>query len=135
MTIRTFIRGGALLAAALSLAAAAAVQAQNANAPAAAGGTAFDGEHGSPESGQRLFMAVGCWECHGMAGQGGNGTGPQLGPDPLPFPAFIQQLRHPAEDMPPYGKAILSIEQAADIRAYLAAQTKVTAKDVPMLRN
>jgi mono/diheme cytochrome c family protein len=79
-------------------------------------------------------MAIGCWECHGTAGQGGNATGPQIGPDPLPWPAFIQQLRHPAEDMPPFGKAILSNEQAADLWAYLAAQKKTQAKDVPMLR-
>ncbi len=147
--IRTLTIRGAMLAAGLfttmlPVAMATAAQAQNKApaapalaAPAPAAGTPKDedGEHGSAETGKRVFMAVGCWECHGTAGQGGNATGPQIGPDPLPFAAFLQQLRHPSEDMPPFGKAILSDAEAADIRAYLAGQKKVSAKDIPLLRN
>ena len=35
----------------------------------------------SAENGKKVYMAVGCWGCHGTVGQGGV-TGPKVGPDP-----------------------------------------------------
>jgi cytochrome c553 len=70
-------------------------------------------------NGKTLFMADGCYECHGTVGQGSRGTGPALAALPLPYDAFAQQLRHPADAMPPYTEAVLSDAQAADIYAFV----------------
>ena len=68
--------------------------------------------------GQQLFAAVGCFECHGYLGQGGSG-GPKLGPGPLPFAAFLQYLRTPGNQMPPYTAKVLPEADVADIYAFL----------------
>ena len=68
--------------------------------------------------GRQLFAAVGCFECHGYLGQGGSG-GPKLGPGPLPFAAFLQYLRTPANQMPPYTAKVLPEADVADIYAFL----------------
>jgi mono/diheme cytochrome c family protein len=39
---------------------------------------------------------------------------------PIPFAAFLNQLRHPANEMPPYVAAVLSDHDASDIYAYIA---------------
>jgi mono/diheme cytochrome c family protein len=90
---------------------------------------------GSAQSGKSLFMKDGCYECHNMNAQGAS-TGPRLGPDPLPFEAFLRQLRTPAQEMPPYGQAILSDQQAADIHAYLATiPASPDWKAIPLLND
>jgi len=81
---------------------------------------ADDAPPGNAQTGKTLFMNDGCYECHGVGAQGAASTGPRLGPDPLPFDAFLRQLRTPAQEMPPYESAVLSDQQAADIHAYLA---------------
>jgi mono/diheme cytochrome c family protein len=74
---------------------------------------------GDAANGKKLFMADGCYQCHGTEGQGSRGTGPALAALPLPYDAFTQQLRHPADVMPPYTEAVLSDTQAADIFAFV----------------
>ena len=93
-----------LLAAALSYGAPASAQ----NAPP-----------GDPVNGKRVFMADGCYQCHGTLGQGSRPTGPHIAPNPLPYAAFAAQLRHPANAMPPYTTVVLPEQELADIYAYL----------------
>lgn len=87
---------------------------------------------GNADSGHKLFDAVGCYQCHGYVGQGGGSAGPTLAKTKLPFTAFLQQLRKPTNQMPPYEAAVLSDQQAADIFAYIGSlpgptdMTKVT---------
>jgi len=76
---------------------------------------------GDAANGKRIYMADGCAVCHGTVGQGGRGTGPHLAPNPLPFEAFAQQVRRPANAMPPYTTVILSDAELADIYGYLLA--------------
>lgn len=85
-----------------------------------------DAPAGNAATGKALFRSVGCFECHGLVGQGGYGgsgpgapTGPALVPDLFPFEAFISQLRQPASDMIPYEETVLSDQKVADIYAYL----------------
>jgi mono/diheme cytochrome c family protein len=40
---------------------------------------------------------------------------------PIPFAAFLNQLRHPANEMPPYVATVLSDQEAGDIYAYIAS--------------
>src|SRR5579883_1826815 len=74
---------------------------------------------GNAQHGKAVYTAVGCYECHGRDGQGGAGTGPKLGPNPIPFTAFVYQLRSPRDEMPPYTAKVLSDSDVADIYAFL----------------
>jgi mono/diheme cytochrome c family protein len=74
---------------------------------------------GDVEKGHKLYVADGCYACHGIGAQGGGRAGPRLAKTKLPFDAFLQQLRHPSNAMPPYEAPILSDQVAADIFAYL----------------
>jgi mono/diheme cytochrome c family protein len=74
---------------------------------------------GNVEQGKKLFEVDGCYQCHGRAGHGGGPAGPRLTKTKLPFDAFLQQLRRPSNQMPPYEAAILSDQMAADIYAFI----------------
>lgn len=76
---------------------------------------------GNAENGKKLYLADGCYECHGRVGQGGafNGPAPILAQTQLPFDAFKQQLRDPSNDMPAYAETVLPDGSAADIYAFL----------------
>jgi mono/diheme cytochrome c family protein len=73
---------------------------------------------GSAENGKRLFIKVGCYECHGTQGQGG-AAGPRIAPDPMPFEALSAFVRTSSREMPPFRQAVLSDADLADIYAYL----------------
>jgi mono/diheme cytochrome c family protein len=77
----------------------------------------------SVENGKRVFMRVGCWQCHGTMGQGGV-TGPKLAPGPLPFEALSTFVRSTNRAMPAYREQVLSDDDLADIYAYLQSIPK-----------
>jgi mono/diheme cytochrome c family protein len=105
------------------------VEAQtNAPTPKAASAPA-----GNTETGKKLYTSYGCYECHGRAAHGG--TGPRLGPDALPFSAFLQYVRHPAATMPPYTAKVASDQDLADIYAFLTSlPASPKAKSIPLLQ-
>ncbi|CAN5451192.1 hypothetical protein BH09PSE4_BH09PSE4_04660 [soil metagenome] len=76
---------------------------------------------GNPKAGAHAFQENGCYACHGTVGHGGAWQGPKLAPGPIPYEAFIAQLREPARAMPRYSRAVLSDADAANIYAYLSA--------------
>jgi mono/diheme cytochrome c family protein len=82
---------------------------------------AQDAPPGDAVEGKRLFLAVGCFLCHGRAGQGGamNGPAPILAKTQMPFDGFKGQLRQPVNDMPAYNEALMSDKQIADIYAFV----------------
>jgi mono/diheme cytochrome c family protein len=89
---------------------------------------------GDAAMGKRIYMADGCYECHGTVGQGGRATGPRLARTQLPIDAFLQQLRQPSNEMPPYEAGVVSDAEAANIYAYLQSLPEAKAgKDVPLL--
>jgi mono/diheme cytochrome c family protein len=91
---------------------------------------------GNVKAGQQAYKAVGCWQCHGTAGQGGAITGPRLAPSALPYAAFLQQLRTPQNAMPPYEPKILSDADAANIYAFLkSVPAPKSVQDIPLLSN
>jgi len=73
---------------------------------------------GDAVKGKATFLRVGCYECHGTAGQGG--TGPHIGPNPRALESLVTFLRKPT-GMPAYSPRVLTDADIADIRAYLAS--------------
>jgi mono/diheme cytochrome c family protein len=84
---------------------------------------AQDAPKGDTAKGKQLFLADGCSYCHGTVGQGGGGRGPglRIAQQPIPFAAFLNQLRQPANEMPVYVEKVLSDQDVADIFAYIQA--------------
>src|SRR5215475_14771402 len=82
---------------------------------------AQDAPKGDVANGKKVYLATGCYMCHGRAGQGGayNGPAPVLAKTEMPFEGFKGQLRQPAQDMPAYSEAVMSEQQIADIFAFV----------------
>lgn len=87
--------------------------------PVLAQGVKPDPPNGNVDSGRRVYMKTGCYQCHGREGQGSPATGPRLGPNPSPFPAFTGWVRQPRGEMPPYTNKVLTDAELADIYAFV----------------
>lgn len=90
---------------------------------------------GNAKNGKTVYTADGCYECHGREAQGGVGTGPKLGPSPIPYAAFVFQVRTPRDQMPPYTAKVLSDVELADIYAFVQSQPQPPKADsLPQLK-
>jgi mono/diheme cytochrome c family protein len=80
-----------------------------------------DAPGGDAVNGKRLFVVVGCYECHGRVGQGGhfNYPAPTLAHTQLPLEGFRVLVRMGLNDMPAYKEQVLSDQDLADIHAFL----------------
>jgi len=88
---------------------------------------------GSADKGKAAYVKNGCWQCHGLAGQGGV-AGPKLAPNPMPLEALSAFVRNTRGAMPPYQSAILSEADLADIHAWLQSLPKAKDyKSIPLL--
>jgi mono/diheme cytochrome c family protein len=99
---------------------------------------AQDAPPGDAANGKRLFIAEGCFTCHGRVGQGGayNGPAPILANTALPFDGFKGQIRNPVNDMPAFSSANLSDKDIADIFAFVRSLPGPrSAKDIAILNN
>ena len=97
---------------------------------------AQDQPAGDAGKGKQVYMAVGCFTCHGRVGQGGAYTypAPALAQLEMPVEAFQAFLREPPNDMPAYAAAILPDKDAADVLAYLRSLPgRKPVKDFPLL--
>src|SRR5690348_15967036 len=91
---------------------------------------------GDPVNGKRIYLADGCFECHGRAGQGGmlSYQTPALAQTALPVESFIAFLREAPNDMPSFSAEVLSDKDAADIHAFLQSLPGPRpVKDIPQL--
>jgi mono/diheme cytochrome c family protein len=91
---------------------------------------------GDAANGRRLYLAVGCFECHGRHGQGGNFNypAPVLAQTLLPLEAFKALVRLGPNDMPAYVEQVLSDQDVADIHAFLRSLPgRRPTKDIPLL--
>ena len=86
-----------------------------------AGAQAQDAPKGDAAKGKQLWLTDGCSYCHGTVGQGGGGraAGLRIASQPIPFGAFLNQVRQPANEMPVYVEKVLSDQDVADIFAYI----------------
>lgn len=93
-------------------------------------------QHGDPVAGKRLFLRVGCYQCHGTTGAGGGIAGPKLAPNPLPLEVIKAKLRTASGRMPVYTPVVLTDEEIADIAAYLQNIPGGTAAEsIPLLNH
>jgi mono/diheme cytochrome c family protein len=102
---------------------------------ASAGAKTATAAAGNVENGKRIYSAYGCYECHGLEGQGSSSTGGvRIGPPPIPLEAFRAYIRQPANQMPPYTAKAVSDSEVADIYAFLLTRpTPKPSKDIPLL--
>ena len=99
---------------------------------------AQDLPRGDAANGRRIYLAVGCFTCHGRSGQGGayNGPAPILARTALPFVGFKALIRDPSNDMPAYSDAVLSDQDIADVYAFLESLPGPRSpKDISILDN
>jgi mono/diheme cytochrome c family protein len=97
-----------------------------------------DTPKGDAANGKKVYLADGCYQCHGRVGQGGLMTGPApvLAQTKMPFAAFRRQLRNPINDMPPYPEALLSDKDMTDIYVFLQSLPgRRPVKDFPILND
>lgn len=89
---------------------------------------------GNAETGKKLFVSYGCWQCHGYEGQGG-AAGPRLAPRPLPFAGFSRYVRRPTNQMPPYTEKVVPDADLAHIHAFLQARpAPPPVASIPLLK-
>jgi mono/diheme cytochrome c family protein len=90
---------------------------------------------GNAEAGKKIFTKDGCYECHGREGQGAaQASGPRIGPPQRFLRSFINYVRQPTGQMPPFTTEVISDQELADIYAYLQSRPKATpSKDIPLL--
>jgi mono/diheme cytochrome c family protein len=103
---------------------------------AAGGIEALAQEPGDAGNGKRIYLADGCFECHGRSGQGGAflGPTPAIAQVELPVESFVAFLRAAPTDMPTYSVGVLSDKEAADIYAFLhSLPGRKPTKDFPLL--
>lgn len=90
---------------------------------------------GNAKNGRAVYTTAGCYECHGREAQGGAGTGPKLGPAPIPFSAFVFQVRSPRDQMPPYTSKVLPDADLADIYAFVQSLPQPPkVESIPLLK-
>jgi mono/diheme cytochrome c family protein len=97
---------------------------------------AADAPSGDAVNGKRIYLADGCFMCHGRAGQGGamNYQTPALAKLELPVESFLEFLREAPNDMPAYSAAVLSDKDATDIYAFLQSLPgRQPVKNFPLL--
>ena len=89
----------------------------------------------SSSRGERLYKNYGCYECHGLQGQGSASTGgARLGPPRIPFSAFVSYIRQPTGEMPPYTAKVVSDEDASEIYNFLkSVPSPPPLKSIPLL--
>lgn len=75
-------------------------------------------------NGKKVFEGVGCVRCHGSAGEGLSPNGKEPGPPKiagtqLPLKDFLESVRSPKGQMPPFASKQVSDKELSDVYAYL----------------
>ena len=89
-------------------------------------------------NGESAYLRVGCPACHGTVGHGG--AAPRLAPNTLPLQGFTTWVRNGTpgwsfgSGMPAFAASVISDNELADIRAYLAnLPAPPPVADIPLL--
>ncbi|HXX71452.1 MAG TPA: cytochrome c [Candidatus Acidoferrum sp.] len=88
---------------------------------------------GNAENGKKLFLAYGCYECHGLQGAGA-AIAPRIGPPALSLAGVLRYVRAPTGQMPPYTAKVVSDQDLADIYSFLKTfPPPLPARSIPLL--
>jgi len=89
---------------------------------------------GDAESGKRLYLKNGCYQCHGQSGQGGL-AGARLAQTKLTQATFLAYVRNPGPGgMPPYRAQVMRDVELADVWSYIKTFPEpAPAKSIPLL--
>ena len=87
---------------------------------------------GNAETGKKLWVSAGCWQCHGYEAQGG-AAGPRLAGRNLPFAGVSAYVRKPTNQMPLYTEKVLPNAELAHIYAYIQSRP-APALNIPLLQ-
>ena len=88
---------------------------------------------GNAEHGRLLFVKIGCYQCHGYAGQGGV-AGTRLAGLSYKAQDLIRYVRRPPGEMPAYPIKVVSDIELTDIYAYIRTLPVPKAvTDIPLL--
>lgn len=91
---------------------------------------------GDAANGKRVYLADGCFTCHGRSGQGGamNYPTPILAQTALPLEAFRAIVRVGPNDMPAFSEKVLPDKDLADIHTFLRSLPgRRPANQIPLL--
>ena len=94
-------------------------------------------------NGEKQYLALQCWACHGYTGE--TGSGPRLNPPRFNQAAFIAYVRRPSGIkispgpggfMPPYAGPEVTDQDLADIHAWLVSlpSTSPPVVSIPLLK-
>lgn len=91
-------------------------------------------QSGNAERGAALYLADGCWACHGYTGA--TGSAPPLALTGLTASSFVSYLRSPRTTrMPLYSTKVMSDEAALDLYAYIKTfKRPLDVEDIPLLQ-
>ncbi|MDP9147928.1 MAG: cytochrome c, partial [Acidobacteriota bacterium] len=79
---------------------------------------------GNAENGKKVFEKLGCFRCHGSAGEGmpqkeKEASPPQIAGTHLALKDFVKYVRAPKGQMPPFSPAQASDAELSDVYAFL----------------
>ena len=91
---------------------------------------------GDAVNGKRILMRNGCYQCHGIVGQGGL-AGPRLAQTKLTLAGFTAYVRNPRPtNMPPYREKVMTDQELADVYAYIQSlPAPKPAAEIPILND
>lgn len=90
---------------------------------------------GNSQNGKAVYEKLGCNQCHGVQGEGVSGAGsnagvPRIASSSLSFADFLQQVRKPKGQMPPFSNEKISDADLNDVYAYLQSLKPVSEQPV-----
>ncbi len=88
------------------------------------------------QNGRNVFEKLGCFRCHGSAGEGMPQTGKQTGSPKiaatrLSLRDFLQSVRKPTGQMPPFLTTQVSDEELSDVYAFLQSAASQPKLELP----
>jgi mono/diheme cytochrome c family protein len=93
-----------------------------------------------PQKGKNVFEQLGCFRCHGSAGEGMSQTGKEAGPPKiaatrLSLQDFVRSVRVPQGQMPPFGPKQVSDAALSDVYAFLQSVGSRPKVELPSSAN
>jgi mono/diheme cytochrome c family protein len=95
---------------------------------------------GDAQNGKKVFEKVGCYRCHGSAGEGVSPAGKEAGPPKiaathLSLQDFVQSVRKPKGQMPPFGSKQVTDAELSDVYAFLQSMASQPKLELPSSAN